>query len=261
MLGDLRARSRAIGPSAALKLSPKVSRILALATRGQLVTLEIKGSRGGKLRFRPGTSDKEVIEQVFLTDEFSWLPRLEGVSTIVDCGANVGATAFLLLNAFPNARLVAIEPEPGNYGVLRKNLEQFGDRATALQAAVWSSDTSLRLVRGEFLDAREWTYQAKEHPDTSLEVVAAKSIPTLLKELRAERIDLLKVDIEGGELELFSSGSQSWLPRVKNISIELHGEACAAAFFSAMSRYDFELIRRGELTVCLGVTAHVRDAD
>jgi FkbM family methyltransferase len=249
-LGDLRARSCAIGPSAALKLSPKVSRMLALVTRRRLLTLEIKGFRG-KLRFRPGTSDKEVIEQVFLTDEFSWLPRLDGVSTIVDCGANVGATAFLLLNAFPNARLVAIEPEAGNYDVLRKNLEQFGDRAMALQAAVWSSDTTLRLVRGEFLDGREWTYQAKEHSDTSLEVVTAKSVPTLLEELGAERIDLLKVDIEGGELEL---------PRIRNVSIELHGEECADAFFSAMSRYDFELIRRGELTVCLGVTSHDRDA-
>jgi FkbM family methyltransferase len=260
ILSDLRARSSAIGPSAALKLSPKVSRALALVTRRRLVTLEIKGFRG-KLRFRPAASDSDVIWQVFLTDEFSWLPRLDGVSTIVDCGANIGATSFLFLNAFPNARVAAIEPDRGNYEVLRKNLEQFGNRAMALQAAVWSSDTTLRLVRGEFLDGREWTYQAKEHPDTSLEAVQGKSLLTVLGELGAESIDLLKVDIEGGELDLFSNGPQSWLPRIRNVSIELHGEECADAFFSAMSRYDFELIRRGELTVCLGVTPHDRDAD
>ena len=67
------------------------------------------------------------------------------------------------------------------------------------------------------------------------------------------------VDIEGGEFDLFSGGS--WLPRVRNVSIELHGEECTHAFFTAMSRYDFELIRRGELTVCLGVASHAdRDA-
>lgn len=253
-LGDLRGRSRAIGPFATLKLSPKVSRILALVTRRRLVTLRLRGFTG-QLRFRPGTSDKEVIEQVFLTDEYSWLGRLDGVSTIVDCGANIGATAFLLLNAFPDARLVAIEPDAGNYDILRENLEQFGERATALKAAVWSRDTTLRLVRGEFLDGREWTYQAKEHPDTSLEAVPAKSLPTLLGELEAESIDLLKVDIEGGELDLLSGEPQSWLPRVRNVSIELHGEESTRAFFSAMSRYDFELVRRGELTVCLGVAA------
>ena len=251
----MRARSRSIGLSAALKLSPKVSRILTLGSGRRLVTLDIKGL-SGKLRFRHGTSDKEVIEQVFLTDEFSWLPRVDGVATIVDCGANIGATAFLLLNAFPDARLVAIEPDAGNYDVLRKNLEQFGERAIALNAAVWSRDTTLRLVRGEFLDGREWTYQAKEHPDTSIEAVPAKSLPTILGELGAESIDLLKVDIEGGELDLFSRGPQSWLPRVRNVSVELHGEECAHAFFTAMSDYDFELIRRGELTVCLGMASH-----
>jgi FkbM family methyltransferase len=259
-LGDLRARSRAIGPSAALKLSPKVSRILSLVTRRRLVTLEIKGFRGN-LRVRPGTSDKEVAEQVFLTDEYSWLARLDGVSTIVDCGANIGATAFLFLNAFPDARLVAIEPDRGNYDVLRENLEQFGDRAISVNAAVWSRDTTLRLVRGEFLDGREWTYQAKEHPDSSLEAVPAKSLPTVLEELGAASIDLLKVDIEGGELDLFSREPQLWLARVKNISIELHGEQCRDAFFTAMKRYDFELVRCGELTVCLGVVSHAdRDA-
>lgn len=251
-LGDLRTRARAIGVSAALKLSPKVSQSLTLVTRRRFVTLELKGFHG-ELRFRPGTSDKEVIEQVFLTDEFSWLRRLDGVSTIVDCGANIGATAFLLLNAFPHARLVAVEPDPCNYEILSHNLEQFGGRATALRAAVWSTDTTLRLVRGEFLDGREWTYQAKEHPDSSLEAVEAKSLPTLLEELGVERIDLLKVDIEGGELDLFSNGPQAWLPRITNVSIELHGDACSNAFFGAMSRYDFELLRRGELTVCLGI--------
>ena len=126
---------------------------------------------------------------------------------------------------------------------------------------MWSRDTTLRLVRGEFLDGREWTYQAKEDPDTSLEAVQAKSVPTVLEELGAESMDLLKVDIEGGELALFSRGAQSWLPRVRNVSVELHGDECAHAFFTAMSRYDFELIRRGELTVCLGVAPRAdRDA-
>jgi FkbM family methyltransferase len=235
-----------------LKLSPKVSRIVTLGTRRRLVTLELKGFKG-KLRFRPGTSDKDVVEQVFLTDEFSWLGRLAGVSTIVDCGANIGATGFMLLNTFPEALLVAIEPDADNYDVLRRNLDQFGDRAIALHAAVWSRDTTLRLVRGQFLDGREWTYQAKEHEDTSLDAVPAKSLPTVFRELGAESIDLLKIDIEGGELDLFSRGSQSWLPRVRNVSVELHGDECADAFFTAMSAYDFDLLRCGELTVCLGV--------
>jgi hypothetical protein len=63
-------------------------------------------------------------------------------------------------------------------------------------------------------------------------------------------VDLLKVDIERSEIELFAKNTDSWLPRVKNICIELHGPDCEAAFFSALAPYDFEVSHSGELTIC-----------
>ena len=66
----------------------------------------------------------------------------------------------------------------------------------------------------------------------------------------AECVDLLKIDIEKSELDLFNSSSGSWLPRVKNMCIELHGDDCRKAFMSALEGFDYELRTSGELTTC-----------
>jgi hypothetical protein len=60
-------------------------------------------------------------------------------------------------------------------------------------------------------------------------------------------------------LEIKGFRGKPWQPRIRNVSIELHGEECADAFFGAISGHEFELIGRAELTVCLGVTSHDRD--
>jgi FkbM family methyltransferase len=238
-----------IGVAAALKLNPSLSAALVKLSRRHTLRLRLRNYPGA-FTFRPGTSDYAVVSHIFVAGEYDWL-REPAPATIIDCGANIGGTAFAFLSRFPHARLVALEPDEDNHAVLASNLEQFSDRAVALHAAVWSHDTTLRVVRGEHLDGSEWTYQAKEHPDSKLPPVAAKSIPTIMADAGFETVDLLKIDIEGGELELFSHGDCPWLERVKNISIELHGSECRDAFFSALEPYDYELEQHGELTACL----------
>jgi hypothetical protein len=63
-------------------------------------------------------------------------------------------------------------------------------------------------------------------------------------------VDLLKVDIEGAELSVFGESAASWLHRVHNISIELHGKDCEEVFFAALKDFDYELGHFGELTIC-----------
>ena len=63
-------------------------------------------------------------------------------------------------------------------------------------------------------------------------------------------VDLLKIDIEGAEREIFSADVSNWLPRVRNLCIELHGQACRVAFFDALAGYDFVHAQSGELDLC-----------
>lgn len=63
------------------------------------------------------------------------------------------------------------------------------------------------------------------------------------------KIDLLKIDIEGAELELFRAPAD-WLNDVSSIVIELHGAECEKVFFKALKGYQYELGSSGELTIC-----------
>ncbi len=78
-------------------------------------------------------------------------------------------------------------------------------------------------------------------------------MPSLLRLTPDGRVDLLKIDIEGAEVELFRDGSTAWLAQVRNIVIELHGGECELAFFRALAPYRYELSRSGELTFCRNI--------
>jgi hypothetical protein len=70
-------------------------------------------------------------------------------------------------------------------------------------------------------------------------------------------IDLLKVNIEGAELAVFGADAIRWLPRIRNICIELHNPECQEVFFRALADFNYELEYSGELTICRNI--HPRD--
>jgi len=78
---------------------------------------------------------------------------------------------------------------------------------------------------------------------------------------RVEVADIVKIDIEGTEAELFASNTGQWLPRVRNICIELHGERYRKIFFDALADYDYETAESGEFTMCLGLQRRVQSPD
>jgi len=200
-----------------------------------------------------GASDISVFEQVFLSEQYSCVRDLKGVETILDLGANIGLSGAYLLSCFPQARLFAVEPDPANAALCRTNLAPFGQRARVFTGAVWSRNTNLRLAKGEFRDGREWAIQVAENDapgDASVAGVQAWTVPDLLQMCAVETVDLMKVDIERAELQVFDGSAQHWLPQVRNICIELHDPACEAAFDSALASFDYTRDQSGELTMC-----------
>ena len=90
--------------------------------------------------------------------------------------------------------------------------------------------------------------QSRARPRAPNEV-SAITMEDILRKLAVSRIDLLKLDIEGSERELFSTDSGAWLNRVEYIVVELHDRyrpGCAKAFYSALATRDFIQEIRGE---------------
>ncbi len=203
---------------------------------------------------RPDSTDLFVFDQLFVRREYSCLDVIEDADFILDCGANVGYTSAYMLSAFPNAQLIAIEPDASNFRLLEKNLRAFGSRAQCQLAGIWSRPTRIKLDEEMMGDGMEWARTVSEAESDSSEsdaTLPATDIATLLERSGHERISILKMDIEGTERVVFADNYQSWIDRVDNIVIELHGPEAEKIFWSAVPKERFDISRSGELTVCL----------
>lgn len=199
-----------------------------------------------ELLCRPRTSDLAVFDQIFTHREYRCLDGLDLSGLILDCGANVGYSSAYFLTVFHNCRVIAVEPHPDNFSVLRKNLEPYAGRQECINAAVWSHQSRLALDLASSGGGLEWGRKYFESDGDTI----ATDIPSLLAKSDSNRIALLKMDIEGAEEQVFGAKDTSWLSITDNIVIELHGEKKREVFFKAIKDHGFSVAKCDELTVC-----------
>jgi FkbM family methyltransferase len=198
---------------------------------------------------RPQSSDPEVLRQIFVREEYGAVSALPDVNFIVDCGANIGLTSVFLLTRYANARAVVVEPDAANMTLCRKNLERFGERVHYVSAAVWPSQTTLKMKAADG-PAKEWGYQVEPVGSGEAGGVRGVTIDDLMREAAFPAIDLLKVDIEGAEVPLFDGpAAAQWLSKTRNLVIEIHGPTARDIVMRAMSDFAYQISHSGELTV------------
>jgi FkbM family methyltransferase len=207
--------------------------------------------------FRPGTSDVIVLRKVFLESEYD-LPFPIPVRTVVDAGAHIGAATVFYHYHFPDARILAIEPEESNFNLLRENIETIPG-VVAIQAALWPSEEQLWI---QDTAVGKWAFQVSTTPSSSGVPVPSITPQKIFEKLHVDQIDILKLDIEGAELDLFASGTGQWLSRIRCLVLELHDwrrPGCAQSLYLALQSYNFQQEVRGE-NIFLLLEAGVRNA-
>jgi FkbM family methyltransferase len=192
---------------------------------------------------RLGTTDVAAFEHVFVAREYDFSSAQEP-SIIIDVGANVGLSAVFFSLKYPNAKVIAIEPEPDNFKVLKRNAEIFSG-IVPLNVALWNSDGHVSI---EYTSDGSWGTRVSNNCAPSSAFVRSAKLSTLLSELGIVHIDLLKVDAEGAECEIFED-AHPWIADVEVICAELHDRfrtGCSAAFEIATVGFPVRW-RRGEL--------------
>lgn len=189
---------------------------------------------------RKKTSDIPTFYQVFLFQEYH-IPLKFTPKIIVDGGANIGLFALKMKNDFPDASIICVEPDSENVAVLAKNIAPYKDIQIE-QSGLWNKDTKL-LIHDKY-NAGKWGMVVEEDPENG--VVPAISIDSLMKKYNLDYIDVLKIDIETSEKQLFSENYETWLPKVRTVIVELHDwiePGCSKPFFmainNAFSNYTF----------------------
>lgn len=203
-----------------------------------------------KLYIRPKSSDIYVFDLIFLWDEYSLKKFVQEPQFIVDLGANIGMSSFYLAKEFPDAKIIAVEPEENNFSILTKNVSQLKN-IISLNKAIWSQNTKVYLS-GNITNDNDGFIYSKNEGSNDIETT---TISEIMRNTNFERIDILKIDIEGSEKELFEENYESWLGKVHILVIELHDEfkrGCSKSFFSALLNYDFSVyFRNKESLICL----------
>lgn len=180
---------------------------------------------------RLATSDIQMFRQVFLDREYEVSTCIQRpVRTILDAGANVGLASIFFAMHYPDAAVVAVEPEGSNFAVLELNLSKYPN-ISSVRGALWGTDDDLQ-IRSEGVQNCSFTVERAHGAESPIH---GFRISTLLKMHGWQDISILKMDIEGAEVEVFED-SESWASLVENIIVELHDRfrpGCTDAFLAS----------------------------
>jgi FkbM family methyltransferase len=200
------------------------------------------------IHLRNNSSDIQTFDQIFLHEEYridiNFVPEV-----IVDCGANIGLASAYFKNKFPDAKIISIEPEKSNYKILNDNIKNYNN-IHCINSGIWYKPANLMITN---VGSDNWGFIVEETGDINKNTIPAISIDEIIKQYNLQQIDILKIDIEGSEKELFESNFENWLPKTKIIIVELHDrirKGASRSFFKALSKYKFSMIIRGENLIC-----------
>lgn len=198
------------------------------------------------LSLRIPSTDVLLYRQIFERDEYA-VPVSRPPRVIVDAGANVGLSAVYFAHRFPEARIIAIEPEAHNFALLATNVADYPN-VVPVKAALWHSNTVVDLFDPGL---GPWGYtvgRLDESPGTWRQCTDAVTLDKVMDVHGLRRIDLLKMDIEGSEREVLAD-AVAWIDRVDALIVELHDRkkpGCGAVFESVARQFDARW-HRGEL--------------
>jgi FkbM family methyltransferase len=176
-----------------------------------------------------------------LTDLARSWRRAGNVPVIIDGGANVGYASLYFAAGFPDALVVAIEPDPASFALLRQNVGQF-QNVRPVHGALWCDDGGVSIqheTSGSW--ATRTTTKGHDVPSWRLE--------TLVAQIPKARVLILKLDIEGAERQVCEA-SPDTIRAAPCVMIEPHdylspGGACLAPLYRALAGKEVDTQMQG----------------
>jgi len=214
-----------------------------------------------KYNLRLAGSDFEVFNHIILQDELKFVIKYasqlkKSALQIIDCGANIGLATLAIKKSFPKAKIISVEPESSNYIQLCKNISDNNlSDVVAIEAGVWYKKTTL-VPDLEFRDKSNWAFALKEAGDREANGIPVDSLSNIAATVGWSNVDLLKIDIEGSEFEIFRNVDkwQAIFDTVKIISVEVHEEkGSASEIEEILIQNGFQLMHSGELLIGLRI--------
>jgi FkbM family methyltransferase len=181
-----------------------------------------------------------VLHEIFSLDQYR---REEGPdpTTILDLGANIGASAVFYRLLYPAARIVCVEPDPAIVPVLTENTRSIG--AEVVHAAVAGSAGEVLF----FPSPQSWAGSIVRDGGEGEVRVPSVTLDELIERYAP---DLIKIDVEGAEYDVFASSTKATTARV--VVGEIHspaGDEKTTRLLSTFAGYALDVEEYGALTL------------
>lgn len=182
-----------------------------------------------------------------LDDYYKTLLDCGKTPVIVDCGANIGLTSVWYAKRFPHAKIFAVEPEKSNFEILEINARSWPNIIPVYSAI--SDDFDNVTVRDA--NSGAWGFQTIRDGSGS---TPATTINFLISSVPHASPLIVKIDIEGFELELMKSNTE-WISQTPLVVFEAHDwlmpwRGAGHRLFSALGKEPFDYLWRGENVFC-----------
>jgi len=167
-----------------------------------------------------------------------------GPKTIVDLGAHRGFTPLYWKSRFPNARVYCVEMDKTNASTCRE-LFRFTDFEIKLSEAAIAALDGSATYSSHDQSARHRLSDVIANDDTftfdgPIYTVPTFTLSSYFDSIGLQKVDLIKVDIEGAEQHLLDSISD-WAPRVSMMLMEIHHNIDQAAAKATLEAAGFEI--------------------
>lgn len=231
------------------------------AVEAGLFRCRLRGSRrasidGMTVAFANEEEFRRIYENVVVDDDYRFAATTSS-PFILDCGAHIGLSVLAFKARYPRARIVAFEPNPAVFPLLRRNVRRNGlANVELVKAAVagTAGEIDFYAQRG---GPRDWTWGGSGVRNRWLDPAASRriTVPAVRLAPYVDRpVDLLKLDVEGMETSVLA-GNEDVLDRVNEIVLEFHGSSTNRAnslerALAILERHRFEpIVRQGTRTV------------
>ena len=195
----------------------------ALSAHGVTEPLDLRTTDGLTITIRQNYGDAMTVAEIFLDDCYGSDLNLPPNPVVIDVGGFIGDFSLYAVKRLNARKVIVCEPSPRNWTLLLKNIANNGyeDRIEPVNKAVTAHGENAMMD----IDAPDENhcmvsaYYAIERPPSA---VSGISLSQLLHEYAVESVDLLKIDVEGGEYAILESAPADVLSSIRNIVFEYH---------------------------------------
>ncbi len=169
-----------------------------------------------KIIFKDPKAFLYSVKELFVEEIYKFKAQ-DDTPYIIDCGSYIGTSILFFKTQYPNSKILAFEPDNSNFELLNKNIKNWDLKNIEIQnAAIWIDNLGVNFIADGNMASKIDESNNTDHNENQ------KTKSVRLKDLLTEKIDFLKIDIEGAEYEVLLD-CESKLSFVENLFIEYHG--------------------------------------